>query len=65
MPEDEILTPEDVVRLFKIPRGTQASMRHRRVIPYFNLSKRLPRYRRSELEAWLASKAVGILIGAR
>ncbi len=56
---DEVLTPEDVEREFKIKRGTQGAMRSRGQIPFFRLGGgKLIRYSRTRLNAWLATKAV-------
>lgn len=58
-PDDEVLTPEEFERVYKITRGTQAVMRHRRQLPYYQLGGgRLIRYRRSECDAWFAARAV-------
>jgi hypothetical protein len=59
MPEDtKLLTPDDVEREYQIRKGTQAAMRHRKQIPYVQIGPRLPRYRRCDLDAWIAARAV-------
>lgn len=55
---DELITPEEFERDYKVAIATQASMRSRGLIPHINLSKRMPRYRRSAIEAWLAAREV-------
>jgi predicted DNA-binding transcriptional regulator AlpA len=56
--EDALLTPDDVEGLFKIAKATQAAMRSRREIPFVLVGPRMPRYRRSEITAWLAERTV-------
>lgn len=56
---EELLTPEDVERLFKIPKPTQASMRSRGQIPFVRLAPRTPRYSPKDLRAWLSERAAG------
>jgi hypothetical protein len=61
---DEILTPKDFEREFKIPTGTQGAMRSRGQIPFFRLGGgRIIRYRRSDLIAWLNQRAVAVGAG--
>lgn len=55
---DEILTPDEIEEEFKIAKSTQAAMRSRRQIPFLMVGPRMPRYRRSEVMAWLAERAV-------
>lgn len=57
----ELLTPDDVERLFQIKRGTQKSLRRRRQMPFLQLGGgKLIRYRRSDIEAWLESRSVPV-----
>lgn len=57
---DDILTPHDFARIYKIPRGTQAAMRSRGQVPFFRLGGgRIIRYRRSEIEQWISQRAAG------
>lgn len=57
---DEILTPDDFEREYKICKGTQAAMRSRGQLPFIRLGGgRIIRYSRSALRAWLAAGAVG------
>jgi hypothetical protein len=53
-----LLTPEDVEAEFRIAKTTQAAMRSRRQIPFVLVGPRMPRYRRAEIDAWLAARAV-------
>lgn len=54
--DDEILTPDDFEREFKIRKGTQAAMRSRGQLPFLRLGGgRIIRYRRSQLIEWLAA----------
>lgn len=56
--DDELLTPDDVEERFKMAKSTQAAMRSRRQIPFILIGPRMPRYRRSEIVAWLADRAM-------
>ena len=65
MPEDtEFLTPDDVERIYRIKKGTQAAMRSLRQIPFIQVGPRMPRYRRADLEGWLTARSVSA-VGAR
>lgn len=55
----ELLTDADVSRLFAIKPGTLRALRHRGQIPFVRLGGRIIRYRRAELDAWIAAHAVG------
>jgi hypothetical protein len=57
---ERLLTPCDFKNEYGIPEGTQAVWRStgRYGLPYIKLG-RLVRYRRSEIEAWLASRTMG------
>lgn len=57
--DPDLLTDADVGRLYQIKPATLRSLRHRRQIPFFRLAGRIVRYRKADLEAWLASRAVG------
>jgi excisionase family DNA binding protein len=54
---EELLTPEDVCRLLKIKRSYLYDLTHRNRIPHLKLGRHL-RFRRSDLEAWLAGKRI-------
>jgi hypothetical protein len=57
--DDEVLTPEDLERRYKIKLGTQKALRARGQVPFLRLGGgRLIRYRRSAIEAWLSAHAV-------
>ncbi len=58
-PLEELLTPEELEEQWKIPRATQASMRSRGVIPFILIGPRTPRYRRADIEKWLAARVAG------
>ena len=55
---DEMMTYDQVAVLLSVPKGTLYSWRSRGLIPYVRVGRRLIRFRRSELEAWLAGKSV-------
>lgn len=57
---DEVLTPEDVETVYKVKQGTQKSLRARGLIPFIRLGYKIIRYRKSEIEAWISSRAVGV-----
>lgn len=50
---DEVLTPEEVARLLKIPERTLADWRYRREGPPFRKVGRHVRYLGTEVRAWL------------
>ncbi len=54
----EYLTPDEFEQIYKVPKSTQSSMRSRRQIPFVLLGPRIPRYRRSDIEAWLAARSI-------
>ena len=54
----EYMTPDDFEKELGIPKATQAVMRHRKKVPYVQLAPRTPRYRRSDIEKWVADRAV-------
>ena len=54
----EYLTPDEFEAIYKVPKSTQSSMRSRRQIPFVLLGPRMPRYRRSDIEAWLSKRTV-------
>lgn len=57
-PLEELITPRELEETWKIARATQASLRHRRAIPFVMVGPRTPRYRRADLERWMAEHAV-------
>jgi excisionase family DNA binding protein len=55
-----LLTPKEAAEFLGIPLGTLAQWRsQRRGPPYIKLEERLVRYRRSDLEEYLAGRLVG------
>lgn len=57
----ELLTDADLERESKIPRGTLRALRHRGQIPFLRLGGgRIIRYRRADIEKWLADSTVAI-----
>ena len=58
MSNAEYLTPDEFEEIYKVPKSTQSSMRSRRQIPFVLLGPRMPRYRRSDVEAWLAARSI-------
>lgn len=60
-PDEQFLTDVDVERIYQIKRGTQRVWRQRKLIPYVRLGGgRLIRYRRSDMDAWVAARAVEV-----
>lgn len=54
---DEILTAAEVSQITKVPLGTLKYWRHDRQGPRsFTLGERVVRYRRSDVDAWLAER---------
>lgn len=57
--EPQWLTDDDIFAIYKIPKGTIRYYRHAGGgPPYRRLSPRVVRYLRSDVEAWLDSKAI-------
>lgn len=54
----ELLTDAEVSRLFSIKPGTLKALRARGQIPYIRIGGRIIRYRRAELDAWIAERSV-------
>jgi hypothetical protein len=60
-PDEQLLTAEDVERIYRIKVETQRVWRQRRQIPYLRLGGgKLIRYSRNALDAWVASRAVAV-----
>jgi len=57
---DDILTDAEVCALLKITSRTLRLWRHTRGLPHIKLTNREIRYRRFDLNAWLARHAVSI-----
>ncbi|MDX2092506.1 MAG: helix-turn-helix domain-containing protein [Kofleriaceae bacterium] len=56
--ERELLTPDDVEKMYGLKTNTQATLRHRKLIPHVKLGPRTPRYRKADLDMWVASRVV-------
>ena len=58
--EDDLLTPEQAAELLQMAPITLAIWRSQRIgdLPYIKLSSKAIRYRRSDIEAWLARRTV-------
>lgn len=54
----EMLNYADAARMIGVPVGTLYSWVGRRQIPHVRLGPRLVRFRRAEIDAWLAQKHV-------
>jgi hypothetical protein len=57
MPDDVLLTPEEVAAQLKATENYLAQLRFRHKGPKFIRHDRLIRYRQSDLDAWLAAGA--------
>ncbi len=58
MSPDEMITYAEVRRMTALPLGTLYALVARRQIPHVRLGPRLVRFRRGEIEAWLAAHSV-------
>lgn len=58
--DDALLTYKETSALLGIPIGSLYSMVFHKRIPVLRLGKRLIRFRRRDLEAWLDGCAVGV-----
>ena len=59
----KLLTPRESAELLGVPEGTLAQWRsQRRGPPYIKLEGRLVRYRRSDLEEYIASRFVETVV---
>lgn len=54
----KLLTAEDVSKLLSIELSTLYNWTYRKKIPHIKLSNKLLRFRLSEIESWIATKAV-------
>ena len=50
------LTPQELAKYFNVPVGTIFSKTSRGELPVTRFGKRLPRYRVSDIEAWLKER---------
>lgn len=53
---DRLLNPEELAAYLNVPKGTVFSLTCRGQIPVTRLGPRTPRYRVSDIDAWLESK---------
>ena len=60
MIEDELLTYKAAAAWLGLKPGTIYSMVSRREIPHVRLGKRLVRFSRAELDAWLRARSVAV-----
>jgi hypothetical protein len=59
MNSDTLLSDADLERIYGIPRGTSRAWRARgQGPPYLNLGRRMPRYRRANVESWFSERRV-------
>lgn len=57
--DDELLTPDEAAEFLRTKPGTLGAWRHRKIGPPFvQVSERMPRYRRSDLAAYLEAHTV-------
>ena len=54
---DKLLTPQDLATYLNIPVGSVFSLTSRKQVPFVRIGRRCPRYRTSEIMAWLASRS--------
>jgi excisionase family DNA binding protein len=54
----EMLSYPEAARVLGLALGTLYAMVHQRRIPHVRLGPRLVRFRRNELDAWLADRSV-------
>jgi excisionase family DNA binding protein len=62
---EALLTYEELRRLLHLPLGTLYALVHDQRIPHLRLGKRLVRFRVSDVERWLAERAVLPVKGVR
>ncbi len=58
---DEILDDEGAAKFFGIETRTLRLWRRTRGLPHFKITSKVIRYRRSDLEAWMALRRVAIV----
>jgi len=61
--QDDLMTYSQVGEATGLPAGTLYAMVARKMIPHLRLGKRLVRFRRVELERWLAERSVAVETG--
>jgi excisionase family DNA binding protein len=57
--EDELLTYDQAAKLVNLKLGTLYALVSQKRVPHVRLGRRLVRFSRSELNAWLRRHAVG------
>lgn len=55
---EPLMKPVDAAKYLDMPVGTLGSMISKKQIPYVRLAPRIPRFKRSELDAWIAARSV-------
>jgi hypothetical protein len=58
IPTTPLLNESEAASFFGIEPGTLRLWRRRRGLPHIRITKRVVRYRQTDLEAWLESRAV-------
>ena len=58
MEREELLTIEDVARITRLARGSLYHFVSERRIPFIRVSARCIRFRREDIEKWIADKLV-------
>lgn len=56
--DDELIGYDGAEAITGLTRGSLRSRVHRHLIPHVRISSRTVRFRRSDLQAWLAARAV-------
>jgi len=54
---DVLMTTSDVAAMLQVSQNTLRNMRHQRRVPFLKLAGGAVRYRRSEIEQWIATGA--------
>lgn len=57
---DELVGYRDACRITGLGESSMRSLVFRRLVPHVRISERTVRFRRSELEAWLAARSVAV-----
>ena len=56
--QDDLMTYDEARKLLKLKPGTLYALVSQKRIPHLRLGRRLVRFERGELEAWLRQRAV-------
>lgn len=62
--EGDLLNYKEAARMLNVPKGTLYAWVHRREVPFVRLGKRLVRFSRSALHAWLNARAITPAVSA-